>query len=223
MLELCLDTSAGASVAVVEDGAVLARAREDNPRRHAEELGVLLETVCRAAGIDGPIRRAPWDRVCVGTGPAPFTGLRAGLITAQVFARTAGVELYGVPSLAIVARGALDLLPDGHEVLAVTDARRQEVYWARYRAAGPNGLEELSAPAVGRPESLGAQLRQGDAVLVGPGAHLVRAVLPASVGPVDEADAAVASRLVAAGLARGEDLPAQPLYLRRPDIHGAQA
>lgn len=219
MLELCIDTSSGASVAVVRDGQVLARARQDNPRRHAEDLAGLIETAAAAADLSLPLAQAGWTRVCVSTGPAPYTGLRAGLVTAEVFARAAQVPLYGVPALAVIARAALDVLPTDKEVLPVTDARRKEVYWARYQAAGPNGLIELAPPQVGPPESLASVLHETAATLVGPGAPLVSERIDAPVGPVEEPDAAVLSRLVTYYLGAGVDLPAAPLYLRRPAVN----
>lgn len=219
MLELCIDTSGGASVAVVRDGSVLSRQREDNPRRHAEDLAELIQKATLVAGIEGPLARAGWSRVLVGTGPAPYTGLRAGLVTAEVFAFAAQVPLYGVPSLDVIGRASLDLLPENTEVIAVTDARRKEVYWARYAAAGPNGLETLVEPTVESPSALAAQLRLSEAVLVGPGAHLVQQQVGGRLGPDAPADAAVLSRLVETRLAAGQPLPTEPLYLRRPDIN----
>ncbi len=219
MLELCIDTSDGASIAIVQDDRVLSRRREENPRQHAETLAVLIRDAAAEAGLRAPLRDAGWDRVCVGTGPAPYTGLRAGLITADVFAAAASVPVYGVPSLDVIARGALDLLPVGTEVIAVADARRKEVYWARYRAAGPDALEVLSEPTVSAPAALGGELRRSEATLAGPGAHLVQEKLAAPAGPTDPADAALLSRLVSVGLAAGKPLLTAPLYLRRPDTN----
>ncbi len=219
MLELCIDTSAGASVAVLRAGKVLARAHSDHPRRHAENLGALIAAAATEAELPVPLKDAGWSRVCVGTGPAPFTGLRAGLITAEVFARAAGVPIYGVPSLALMARGALDLLPAGLEVIAVSDARRKEVYWARYRASGPDSLEVIVEPRVSAPETIAGELRREDALLVGPGAPLVQERLGARAGSIEPADAAVLSRLVTSALKTGIALPTSPLYLRRPDIN----
>ncbi|MSS83767.1 tRNA (adenosine(37)-N6)-threonylcarbamoyltransferase complex dimerization subunit type 1 TsaB [Actinomycetaceae bacterium WB03_NA08] len=193
MIDLCIDTSAGSSVAVMRDGEVVARGYEDNPRMHAEALTPLIEQARSEAGV------APgsWDRVLVGTGPAPFTGLRAGLITAKVIAKASGAQLHGIPSLAVLAKAHLGN-EVGEVVTAMSDARRGEVYWAVYRN-GEEGLEEVRPPYVGKTAE-----EQGR--VVGPGVPVDVTVMPA---------------LVEEYLARGEDTPVQPLYLRRPDIHGA--
>lgn len=219
MLELCIDTSAGISVAVVEDGKVVSRQSEVDGRRHAEDLSALIEKAAKEAQLQVPLARAGWDRVLVGTGPAPYTGLRAGLITAQIFARAASIPVYGVPSLSLIARAALDVLPENTDVIAVTDAKRKEVYWARYRARGPNDIEALTELQVGPPDSVAVELRRADATLVGPGAPIVWERVRASTGPIERADAAVLSRLVRGSLMRGEELPVEPLYLRRPDTN----
>ena len=87
------------------------------------------------------------------TGPAPFTGLRAGLVTARALGRARGIPVHGVPSLDAVARAALDELADeGATVLVTTDARRHEVYAARYRARGADDVECLDGPAVLTPD-----------------------------------------------------------------------
>lgn len=216
MLEICLDTSDGASAAIVADGIVVGRAREDSPRLHAEKLTPLIVEACHAAGLE--LSDTSWDRVCVGTGPAPFTGLRAGLVTALVLGRTLQAQVYGVSSLEIIARQSLDVLSEKDHVIPVADARRKEVYWGRYCAQGPNAVHVLHEPVVSHPDALLGELRSSEAFLVGPGAHLVTVEAP--TGPTDPADPAVLSRLVSAYLELGRSMPVKPLYLRRPDIHG---
>lgn len=224
-LELCIDTSSGAGVAVVVDGKTRGRAHSDDPRGHTENLAVLIQQATAAAGLDPTLANNPWTRVNVGTGPAPFTGLRSGLVTAVTFAEVWGVPVYGVPSLEIIGRQNLDLLPPGSEVVAAADARRQEVYWAAYTADGPDGVTVEQEPQVGAPTTLAAHLHQHPALVVGPGAPLVRKEIDVPVGALTVADPAVLSRVVNAALAANPDaaLPVQPLYLRRPDIHGAAA
>ena len=88
--------------------------------------------------------------IVAGTGPGPFTGLRVGLVTAAALADTLGIPAYGVCSLDAIG----DSARDEPELLVVTDARRKEVYWARYahgvRTAGPD---------VGKPADVAARRR----------------------------------------------------------------
>ena len=225
MIELCIDTSAFTTVAVVSEGEVCSRARGDSTRRHAEDITPLVRQALEKAGLPPEAARAGLDRVNVGTGPAPFTGLRAGLVSARVIARAASIPVYGSSSLDLVARAALDLLPPETSVIAISDARRKELYWGRYTAEGPDDVRLDGRLEVGTAQSLLNTLRGGDELLVAAGsppAHSAEALASAEFGPAVELDPAILSRLVAARLARGAEaaLGTEPLYLRRPEIHG---
>lgn len=96
----------------------------------------------------------------------------------------------------------------GREFLVATDARRREVYWARYSPSG----ERLSGPAVGAPAALPAGLP-----VAGDGGLLYAGLLGDPIEP-RYPSAATAARLAAQRLAAGGPLlPPEPLYLRRPD------
>lgn len=91
---LAIDTSGGTQVALVADGAPAVVLVRPDPRGHAEYTAVMIERVMRQAGRS----TSDLTAVAVGTGPAPFTGLRVGLVTARTVARAAGIPLYGVAS-----------------------------------------------------------------------------------------------------------------------------
>lgn len=225
MTDLCIDTSASTRVALVEGGEVIARAHDGSTRHHAESLTPLVREVLRSAGRPEEAARAGLARVLVGTGPAPFTGLRAGLVTARVIARAAGVPVYGVPSLELIARAALDLLAPDACVVAISDARRKELYWGRFLAEGPDDVRCEGRLEVGAAHSLLNALRGASDLVVAAGAvpaHSAEALAGAESGPLVELDPAVLSRIVSARLQRGQgdSLRTEPLYLRRPEIHG---
>lgn len=212
MLVLALDTSTDVAVALVGDGAVLAARHVAEQRRHAELLAPLTTKVLADAGLAA----ADLDAIAVGTGPAPFTGLRAGLVTARALAFALGVPVHGVCSLDVLAAQAYrDGVPPERGIVAVTDARRSEVYVGRYRAEGDDVVRDGDLHVV-HPDDL-AELRGSDVALVGPGAPLVAPVLgaPAATAPLD---AAVLAALAVARAARGVEQPTDPLYLRRPDV-----
>ncbi|WP_278236573.1 tRNA (adenosine(37)-N6)-threonylcarbamoyltransferase complex dimerization subunit type 1 TsaB [Isoptericola sp. AK164] len=229
MAVLAIDTSAAVSVALVDDdGGRLAVRTADERRRHAESLAPLIAEVLAAAGLE----RTDLTAVVGGTGPAPFTGLRVGLVTARTLALALGIEVLGVPSVdALAVEAVADLgLDPGDEVLVATDARRKEVYWARYRVVaheGPHGLpvvEVLSGPEVATaaavadahldaPAADGARL-----AVVGEGTSLYPDRLPAEEDAPVLPDATVLARLALARRAAGVEQPTEPLYLRRPDV-----
>ncbi len=228
MIALCLDTSSVTSVALVRDREVIARAHNDSVRHHAESIVPLLRQVLSEAGISGPLADVGISQICVGTGPAPYTGLRAGLVTARTIARAIGVPVRGASSLDILARQALDVLAPHLPVMAVSDARRRELYWGLYRAQGPDDVAALSGPSVGTPRQVANAVGDSRALVVCSGplpTHAREALGQAPSGPAITLDPAVLVRLVSARLERGqtERLGTQPLYLRRPDIQGQPA
>ncbi|MGC5167763.1 tRNA (adenosine(37)-N6)-threonylcarbamoyltransferase complex dimerization subunit type 1 TsaB [Luteimicrobium sp. DT211] len=231
MAVLAVDTSAAVAVALVgEGGERLASRVADEQRRHAELLSPLVSEVLHEAQV----HRSELTAVVAGTGPAPFTGLRVGLVTARTLGLALGIPVWGVCSLdalAAEAVGDLGLGPDD-EVLVAADARRREVYWARYRVVaheGPHGvpvLETVAGPDVARAEDVVAAGHAEGAVVVGRGAALYpelgeaasAATDPEASGDApDLPDPVVLARLALARHAAGEDLPTAPLYLRRPD------
>jgi len=212
---LALDTSSAVAVAVLSDDArdVLAAASSAQPRRHAELLAPMITATLAEAGVD---RRA-LTAIVAGTGPAPFTGLRVGLVTARTFGLALGVPVWGVPSLDALAAGAVAGAAPGTRVVAVSDARRREVYWAAYEAA-PGGLTALAGPDIAAPAELRASGRLDGALVVGRGALLHATTLGLAGEPtVLDPDPADLARLAVARAAAGQPLPTEPLYLRRPD------
>lgn len=221
MAVLALDTSAAVAVALVGDGGErLAVRSADERRRHAETLAPLISEVLAEAGVD----RTALTAIVAGTGPAPFTGLRVGLVTARTLALSLGIPALGVSGLdAIAAQAVSDLgLTPGDEVLATADARRREVYWARYRVVaheGPHGtpvIELVAGPDVGPAAGLVDQVV--GAVVVGEGAALYPDDLPLAQDAPLVPDATVMARLAIARRDAGVEQPTDPLYLRRPDV-----
>lgn len=206
MLLLALDTSTSAITVALHDGAtVLAQASTLDARAHGERLAPGIQQVLAQAGATP----GELTHVVCGLGPGPFTGLRVGIVTARVLAHTTGAALHGMCSLdALAAEG-----PAG-EVLVATDARRKEVYWARY-AVSLGSVRALTAPAVNRPADLSEAARALPTVGRGP---VLYPELFAAPWAVLDVSAAALARLAVARLAVGEPLAdREPLYLRRPD------
>ena len=215
---LALDTSSGTRVAVLSaTGDLLAAAASDDPRRHAEHLAPMVT----AALADADVDRRDLTAVVAGTGPAPFTGLRVGLVTARTLALALGVPAWGVPSLdALAARATVGAAP-GTRVVVVTDARRREVYWASYELTA-GGISPVEGPDIATPAALRDAGRLADALVVGRGALLHRAELRLPDEPtLLDPDPADLGRLAVARHAVGRPLPTEPLYLRRPDAEPA--
>ena len=115
----------------------------------------MIDEVMTESGITKPELTA----IAVGRGPGPFTGLRVGLVTARTLALALGLEVHGVTSLDAVALQAVDagIATVGTDFIVATDARRREVYWARYHATETSsGLwaVPVTQPDVSRPHEL---------------------------------------------------------------------
>ncbi|MEE1803933.1 tRNA (adenosine(37)-N6)-threonylcarbamoyltransferase complex dimerization subunit type 1 TsaB [Streptomyces sp. NPDC101062] len=204
MLLLAVDTATPAVTVALHDGSsVLAAERRTDARRHGELLLPAVDRVLARAGR----KLDDVTEVIVGVGPGPYTGLRVGLVTALTFGSALGVPVRGLCTLDGLAYASGLTEP----FVVATDARRKEVYWARYADA----RTRLTEPAVDRPADLAEQV--ADLPVVGAGALLYPDVFPDARAPEHqsaEALAALAAERLAAG---GEFLAPLPLYLRRPD------
>jgi tRNA threonylcarbamoyl adenosine modification protein YeaZ len=155
---LCIDTSAGTTVAVLKGGETRSEIHFDENMKHAERIG---DAIAQAvAGAD--IAPGRITNVVVGRGPAPFTGLRIGIAAAVMYAEGVGAKLWGVTSLDAIARAAFDAreatgdnVASGLPLLVTADARRSEVYWALYSGLSKSGAPMMiEGPGVAKPAAL---------------------------------------------------------------------
>ncbi|MEA5453364.1 tRNA (adenosine(37)-N6)-threonylcarbamoyltransferase complex dimerization subunit type 1 TsaB [Sinomonas sp. JGH33] len=236
MIILAIDTSAIASAALLRwhedeaEAALLAQFATEDTKSHAEVLAPGIRALLDEQGLAvGEV-----DRIVVGVGPGPFTGLRSGIATARALAFAWSTPLSGLMSLDaiawdVVASGAsapaLRAVPSGEgratpvralssDFLVATDARRREVYWARYAASGAL----LDGPHVAYPDAL------PPLPVYGAGAGIYGEKLAAAGAVVvpgfERAQPTAASLGLAAveRLARGEELlDTAPRYLRESD------
>jgi tRNA threonylcarbamoyl adenosine modification protein YeaZ len=197
VLVLALDTATPTLVVGLArwsaDGGtdVLAERAVPSGNRHAE----LLTPTIRAVLADAGRAMADLDAIVTGLGPGPFTGLRVGVVTAAALGDARNLPVHGVCSLDAIGDGARSV---------VTDARRKEVHWAVYDAAG----QRIAGPGVDRPEEAPVvEPVVGDVRFA---ERLGREVTPAEVTTAGLLRAAVPL------LGRPPAL-LEPLYLRRPD------
>lgn len=199
---LAIDTTAGTSVALLQDGHVIKQVQSELGLKHAEQIGSSIAEVFTATGI----RPAAVKHVAIGRGPALFTGLRVGIAAGLMFAEAVGAEIIGVVSHDAIALNLYSQdgnLPAG-PLLIHTDARRGEVYWALYGGLDSQHLPELLAgPSVGKYEEVVAELSAQHGSLV-----------ERTGGATAEWVARVAQLQLAAGKSSGD---ATALYLRAPD------
>jgi tRNA threonylcarbamoyladenosine biosynthesis protein TsaB len=208
VLLLALDTASAAVSVALHDGHSVLAARSGEPSpRHVELLTPLISEALTEIGA----KPAELTAVAVGVGPGPFTGLRVGLVSARALGLALGLDVLGVCSLDAVAAGAVSGGLDAAEFLVAIDARRREVYWARYQVDPATGLPlRVDGPHV----TLPADVARAELPVVGRGGELYPDLLGPAILPLDPPAAELAVLAV-----HGEPylLPAEPLYLRRPD------
>jgi len=186
----------------------------DQAQAHVEFLAPLINQVLQQAGL----RAADLAGIGVGKGPAPYTGLRIGLVTAKALGLATGCPVWGVSDLDVLAYQALaDLnVRDGATILATLDAKRREVYWALFKVDAGKPVC-VAGPAVSVPD----QAPRADLV-VGEGAQLYPAALALTPGGPVTVDPVTLAALAAQRAAAGQDTDTQPLYLRRPHVQMAK-
>lgn len=199
MLCLGLDTCGQAcSVAIVDDGRVLAGRSESMRRGHAEALAPMVKDVMTAAGLE----YTDIDRLAVTTGPGAFTGIRVGLSFARGLALATGRPLIGINVLEL---WAIQADPDGDaHILSVHDSRRGDVTIASWEYGIPDIKPQRLSIA---DASAKIQTRM---TLVGSGAHLLG-------GPGDDGQIDVEKLAWLALHKAAEGAPPSAFYHRPPD------
>ena len=135
-LTLAIDTSTSRTcVGIIEAGELLWSGYRDGATAHGSALPALVQEAIADRTI---------DEVVVGMGPGPFTGLRIGIAFAHSFALARKISVRGICSLDAIAAQL-----QSKDFIVTVDARRKEVYWARY----VNGVR-VGEPAVNFPAAV---------------------------------------------------------------------
>ena len=209
---LAIDTAGAAcSVALWAEGKVLAHEIAATQHGHAVALAPMLDRLAAATGTE----LKTLGTIAVSCGHGGFTGMRVGLATARALALAVGCPAIGIGSFQVLAASAARSggAYDG-PLLAVLDSRREELFAAELDDA----LRPCGAPLLLLPEAIGALCRQRGLALVAE-AELAQFAAPDFAGLVmrhANADAAAVAELAAT---RPDlHLPAEPIYVRPPDV-----
>jgi len=177
------------AVALADESGVLATSTPQRGRRHGESIAPAIAFVCTTTGLS--LRQL--DAVAVDVGPGLFTGLRVGVSTAKALGFALDVPVVEMGSLELLALGAASSESVGARdgapplVVAVVDARRGQVFSARFEAlpGSSAGIEPAGEDRLFDPEDLAGELtalvHQGRRCLcLGDGALRYRPLLEAA-------------------------------------------
>lgn len=227
MLVLAIESATErAGVALADEEGLMVEVSSGRGHLHVETIAPAVVFVCETAGIS----LAEIDAVAIDVGPGLFTGLRVGVSTAKTLAYALGCQLVVVSSLRVLAKAALDAAGelDERDLVAVVDARRAEVFWARFSVKS-GSLLQIGEDRIDTPEALAESLGDADrpTVLVGNGAlrysSLLGAVPQVRLGGSSLAHPPPGSLAVLGveGAMAGEMVDprvVEPRYLREADV-----
>jgi tRNA threonylcarbamoyladenosine biosynthesis protein TsaB len=216
---LAIETSSRiGAIALVESGRVVAHDEFPHGLQHAAQLIGRLDKLCKSQGW------TPSDlsRLYVSIGPGSFTGLRIGVTLAKTLAFATGAQIIAAPTGQVLARNAP---PDARELIIVLDAKRGQIFTARFTREGDRWIEREPAHLDDLPSMLAGAPRP--VWLLGEGIPYHRKLIPADdpsifVTPPDlwqprvSAVAQIGQELAGQGLFVDPDR-LTPLYIRKPE------
>lgn len=129
------------SVAVARGLELLAQRELSSAMRHTVELMPAVQSLTQAQGW----KPSEIDHLYLSLGPGSFTGLRIAVAIARALHQATGCKLVGIPSLQVIAENAP---PEFAIVLPILDAKRNQVFAARYERTSDGTLTETAAPAL---------------------------------------------------------------------------
>ena len=133
---LALETSGRTgSIATVLDGRVLAEEQFPHGLQHAAQILTIIDRMCRAQHWSP----RDVDELYVSVGPGSFTGLRIGVTVAKTMAFATGVKVVAVPTGRVLVANAP---PEAREVIIVLDAKRGQIFTARFHRDESGGWIE---------------------------------------------------------------------------------
>lgn len=163
---LAVDTATlSCSTAIVDNGLVSAELTTVNNQTHSKHLMTMIQTVCDMTGLE--IRAM--DGFAVTIGPGSFTGLRIGISTVKGLAWSLNKPVVGISSLDALAWQCVPVL---YPICTLLDARKQEVYYCRYRFQDNELTKDRAEQVLGLAEAIN-DIRE-PCLFVGNGATLYK-------------------------------------------------
>ena len=219
---LAIETSGRiGSIALVRDGRIIAEDQFPHGLKHAAEIIPMIDRLCRSQ-IWSP---RDLEHIYVSVGPGSFTGLRIGITLAKTLALATGLKIVAVPSVRVLAENAP---PDTRHLIIVLDAKRDQIFTARFQRGGGEEPGEWIEREPAHIDTLVAMIARSPRPvhLVGEGIPFHERFVPPGEGvviaPPDlwRARAGGVAKIGAAMAAAGQFAKPDcltPLYIRKPE------
>jgi tRNA threonylcarbamoyladenosine biosynthesis protein TsaB len=216
---LAIETSGRVgSVALVQDGAVVAEDEFAHGLKHAAEMIPRIDRLCRAMDW----RPNDLQEVYVSAGPGSFTGLRIGVTLAKSVSLATGARLIAVPTVRVLVRNAP---PEANNVVIVLDAKRDQIFSARFARTNGAWVEEEPARLTDLVSALSTSSRP--VWLLGEGLPYHNQFVPKTDPQVHVTPSELWQAKVAAVAGEGTQMAKEgrysdpdrliPVYIRRPE------
>jgi tRNA threonylcarbamoyladenosine biosynthesis protein TsaB len=124
---LAIDTATDIATVAIKKNELVFSVEKKGVSSHAQTLLPIIQNLMQQAQISF----SDLNGIVVGRGPGSFTGLRVACAMVKGLAFPFDLPIYPVSDLACIAWIAKKHYPN-HPILAVMDARMQQVYWGLY-------------------------------------------------------------------------------------------
>lgn len=153
------------SLAVLEDDRVIKFSNEEFTNNLSDHIMKRITSICRKAQL----ALNDINGIAVGLGPGSFTSLRVGLATAKGIAFNKSIPLVGISSLDACV---LNVRTENADVCVVSDAKRDKVYFCRYRKTS-NKIRKTEKEQLLPLKAL-LKMNLNDTVIVGDAVFLIK-------------------------------------------------
>jgi tRNA threonylcarbamoyladenosine biosynthesis protein TsaB len=175
---LAIDCSDQVCSVAISDGTNSWQLEEEGNRQQARKILSLVENCLNKADIS----KQQLQSICWAAGPGSFTGLRIATAVAQGLAYALNLPLTPTSSLEAMAAAASSATPleKGGKLLAITDARMGEYYWAFFEVDSKGEMTRLSEDSLSSIELItcASNLNLDLALIVGSGAEAFESSAP---------------------------------------------
>ena len=221
MLALAIDTSGNtAGLALATENKLINEISFSHKMDMLRRLMPNIDKLFSDAGMS----RADLDGVIISLGPGSFTGLRIGMAAAKSIAHVLGKPLVSVPTLDVLANGAMPMCP--RSIVAAIHARPGDVFWALYRCENAELIKVIDDNASSVEEMIAAAKQETQVVFCGDGAQRNREAIDAEFGSAcilkEEFNSPNPAILAVLGLKRltigdyDDTFKIEPRYVRKP-------